>query len=95
MWTAETSGKKEASALITSGDTYLSAVQILTDGTNAATVIIYDNTSAAGTIVYQATVKGADYYGGRAWTMPVKLSTGCYCAISGTGAAAIVEYFKR
>jgi hypothetical protein len=95
QWLAVSSGKLSASALVTSGTTYLAAVHVITDGTNAATVTVYDNTSAAGTIVYQVTVDGANYYGGRVWTSPVKLSTGVYCAISGTGAGAFVEYFKR
>jgi hypothetical protein len=95
QWLAESSGKKSASGIITTGAAYLSAVQVLTDGSNDATVIIYDNTSAAGTILFQGTVAGADSYGGRVWPWPVAARTGLYVAISGTGAGCFVEYIKR
>jgi hypothetical protein len=86
------SGELTSSAQVKTGKCFLSAVLVITDGTNAATVILYDNTSAAGKKLWEGVVAGATQYGGRNWTFPVRVETGIYCSISGTGASAIVEY---
>lgn len=70
----------------------LSAVLIITDGTNPATVMLFDGMDANGKKLGEWSVPGASLYGGRNWTFPVQCKAGIYCTVSGTGASAIVEY---
>lgn len=86
------SGEITSTATVKTGRCFLSAVEVITDGTNAATVTIYDNTTNAGKKLWEGVVPGASQYGGRNWTFPVLASIGLHCVISGTGASAIVEY---
>ena len=85
-----------SAAIVANGNVLLTSVLVITDGTNAATVILYDKPSATGIAaenkLWEGTVPGASQYGGRNWTFPVKCQSGIYCAITGTGASAIVEY---
>lgn len=92
FYPSEGSGELTSSAIVKTGPCFCSAVLVITDGSNAATVILYDNTSAAGKKVWEGVIAGATGYGGRNWTFPVRCRNGIYCAISGTGASAIVEY---
>lgn len=89
---ALSSGQKTSDTLIYTGDCLLTAVMIQTDGTNNTTAEVYDNTAASGTVVADITVKGANLYGGRAWTFPVKCNNGLYLNITTTGGNVIVEY---
>lgn len=94
---SESSGEKTVDTLIyTAGldGVRLTAVLIITDGTNDATAIIYDNTSAAGKKIFEATVVGSANYGGRNFPFPVAARTGLYLELTGTGASAIIEFIK-
>lgn len=88
---SETSGEITSDGQVFSGPGRLCSILIITDGTNDATVTLYDNTSAAGTKLWEGIVKGADNYGGRNWTYPVKFTNGVYADLSGTGASCICE----
>ena len=85
-----------SAAIVAHGNVLLTSVLVITNGSDAATVILYDKPSdtgiAATNKIWEGTVPGATQYGGRNWTFPVKCSAGIYCAISGNGASAIVEY---
>lgn len=86
--------EKTTNALIHTGKAAITAITVHTDGTNNAKVVVYDNTSGTGNVVFECTVKGSDHYGGRIWTpYPVKVSTGIYVVVTGTGASYIVEFF--
>jgi len=89
---AMSSGEQTASALIYNGGCRLTAVEIITDGTNDAKLILYDSTSAANKVVLEMTVVGAGNFGGRYWYYPITLNSGIYASISGTGASYIIEY---
>jgi len=94
------SGEQAASALIYTVPAkgvkcYLSAVEVITDGTNNATLIVYDNTAGSGTVLLEIRVTGTDHYGGRSWTFPVRVDNGIYGAVTGTGASFIIEYILR
>lgn len=87
------SGEKTSSTAISAVPSFLTGVQIITDGTNNAKLILYDNASAAsGTVLLEMTIVGANNYGGRNWTFPIVCSNGIYAAVTGTGASYIVEY---
>lgn len=92
---SQSSGEKTADAAVSATDVYMTAVTIITDGTNDAKLILYDNASAAsGTVLLEMTIAGGDNYGGRVWTYPLKCWNGIYGDIAGTGASYIVEYIK-
>lgn len=86
------SGEKTSSTTILTGTGYVMSVLIITNGTNDAKVILYDNTAASGKVIFEGTVTGSEHFGGKNWDFPVKIHTGIYVAITGTGASAIVEY---
>jgi len=90
-----TSGEQTADGLIFTGQANITAIQVVTDGTNDAKIIIYDNTSAAGRVVFECTVTGASHYGGRVFVPPIELYDGIYADISGTGASYFVEYARN
>ena len=92
---ATSSGEKTTSGQIVTGNCYLTAVTVITDGTNDATVTLYDNTAASGRKVAEFVIPGGDRQGGRNWVYPVFCYAGIYAEISGTGASCIVEYTKR
>lgn len=93
MRTATTSGRLTSSAVVAARGALLCHLMVETDGTNAATVILYDNASAAsGTILAKMLVPGAAGHGEIVFDSPVEANHGIYCAISGTGAAAMVGY---
>jgi hypothetical protein len=89
------SGRLDASAQVVGGVAYLTALTVLTDGTNAATVTLYDSTAASGKIIAKLWVPGAVYSDRMTWVFPVRANVGIYASISGTGANAIVEYIKK
>ena len=89
---AVSTGEITADTHIMTGKGFLSAVLVITDGTNAATCIIYDNTAASGKKLWEGVVAGATQYGGRNWTVPVHFENGLYVDLTGTGASTIIEY---
>lgn len=96
----KSSGERTASALIytvpgSGTECYLTAVKVITDGTNNAKVIIDDSLAGTGTVIDETTVVGGDHWGGRTWPYPLKITTGIYVTVSGTGGSYIVEYILR
>ncbi len=94
------SGEKTSDTAIiadaTGTDLYITALQIITDGTNDAKVILHDHaTAASGTVIAEITVSGADNYGGRVWKFPRHCINGIYGDVTGTGASFIVEYTQK
>lgn len=89
---AISTGVLVASTLVFTGINYIDSIQVFTDGTNAATVSVYDNTSAAGKIAAQVLVPGATLHNSVTFRIGVRMDTGIFIAISGTGASAIVTY---
>lgn len=88
------SGEKIADAVVYSKKCYITAVEVITDGSNDAVVVIYDSpTGANGSVIKEITVAGGDNYGGRNWVFPRKCD-GIYVDVSGTGASYIIEYIK-
>jgi hypothetical protein len=81
---------------ITTKGGYLTGIAVMTDGTNDATAILYDINSsgdaAAGNKLAEVKVIGANNYGGRNFSSPVRFAKGLYLDLTGTGASAIVEY---
>ena len=93
---AETSGEQTATGVVYNGESFLTAVEIITDGTNNAKLIIYDALSTDGKVVFEATVTGSSHYGGRVWIPKIRMQTGIYCVLSGSGSPSyIVEYTRR
>ena len=94
MFPATSSDLLAASAVVTANPARLLGIIVNTDGTNAATVTVYDNASAAsGVILAKYIVAGS----ANAAVVPINdggivALKGLYCAISGTGAKAIVHY---
>lgn len=88
---AKSSGEQTTTKAAYTGPCALSSVLVITDGTNTAKVIIDDSTDGSGTVKYETSVVGANNYGGRNWTFPVKFTTGVYVTVSGTGASYIIE----
>lgn len=88
------SGLLSATTQVYTGATFLTGVQVITDGTNAATVKVYDGTSAVDKLVAQFQVVGTDLNGGRSF-QHLYMSKGIYVAISGTGAQAIIDYVDK
>ena len=90
------SGEKTADAVIHNGNVYITALAVMTDGTNDARVILYNSgSSAIGKIIWEVTVAGGDNYGGRIWAFPTNCNDGIYADVNGTGASYIVEYIVR
>ena len=93
---AESSGEKTATAIVYDGECFLTAVEVITDGTNDGKVIVYDALSTDGKVVFEATIIGTVHYGGRVFIPKVHMQTGIYVVLSGTGAPSfIVEYTRR
>ena len=87
------SGEKTVDAIIKSGLCWITAIEVITDGTNDARVILYDNASAAsGEVIWESTIAGGDNFGGKNWIFPRKCNHGIYADINGSGASYIVEY---
>jgi hypothetical protein len=89
------SGEQTSDAAVYSSRGAITGVHVITDGTNNAKVVIYDNTAGSGTVVCEITVTGTDHYGGRLFTFPVKVDTGIYVDVTGTGASYIIEYLPE
>ena len=93
---AKSSGEKTSDTAIMAGPGYITAVYVITDGSNNAKVILYDNASAAsGTVMLEMTVVASDNYGGRSWVFPAEFFKGIYVDVSGTGASYIIEYITK
>jgi hypothetical protein len=86
----------EDGAAATGANVYITALTVITDGTNNATVVLYDSASAAsGTVIAELWVPGALISDRQVWTFPRKVSAGIYADLTGTGASCIVEYMRK
>ena len=92
---AISSGEQTADAQIATGNGFLTAVQVITDGTNDAKIIIYDNTAASGKVLNEFTINGGSHFGGREPLFPPEFHNGLRVDVSGTGASYILEYIPR
>jgi len=88
----KSSDRKTTSALIKTGAGKLCGLAVETNGTNDAVITLQDGLTATGTIILKMIVPGAGFGREALFPLPVAFSTGCYCTISGTGAACIVYY---
>ena len=87
------SGEKTADAVIVAEKCWITAIEVITNGSADARVILYDNASAAsGDVIWESTVVGADGYGGKNWFFPRVCNHGIYADVNGTGATYIIEY---
>jgi hypothetical protein len=82
----------QSSVIIKTGAGQFGGVLIITNGSVDASVIIYDALSATGTELFKGTVAAASNFGSFFTSFPVKVKTGIYIAVTGTGAKAIVYY---
>jgi len=91
------SGLQSSSVVWKPEPTLLSAILILTDGTNAATVTIYDSATenTGAKVVWKNKEAGANNYGGALFNPPLKMDNGVYITISGTGASFIAYEYKK
>lgn len=89
------SGQLSESSQVVAGNVYLTAMTVLTNGTNDATVILYDSTAASGKVLAKVWLPGGLYADRVTWTYPVRALNGIYASVSGTGASVLVEYIKR
>ena len=87
------SGEKTADAAVFAAKCAITAIYIITDGTNDAKLVIHDHASAAsGTVVHEQTIKGSDHYGGLVLPFPKSMENGIYCNVTGTGASYIIDF---
>jgi hypothetical protein len=83
-------------AIILAAPGWLTGVTVITGGTTDVLVIGYNNASAAsGTKLFEHKVVGANNYGGRNWTFPLKFTLGMTISIAGADGSAIVEYIPN
>ena len=92
---AETSGEQTATGVIYNGESFISAIEVITNGTTDAKLIVYDALSTDGKVVFEMTVTGSSHYGGRLFIPKVRMQTGIYAVLSGSGGSFIVEYTRR
>lgn len=91
----QSSGAKNADAVISTGPVIVQSVMIGTDGTNNVTVDLYDSSGASGTkLIPSITVVGSDYYGG-VTNLNVQADRGVYLDITTAGTAQVVVYTQR
>lgn len=81
-----------ASGQAVTGPCWITAVQVVTNGSNDATITVYDGTSTSGGMIGTYYVPGALYGDRVVWTFPRRVVNGIYVNVSGTGASAVVEY---
>ena len=86
------SGVQTSSALIYTGPCLFGGIKMLTDGVNDVTTVLYDNIEAAGDEWDRWKVKGEDEYGGGYPNGPIKMNSGLYVTLSGTGGKFVVFY---
>ena len=90
------SGEQTADAAIYAGQCVITAVRVITDGTNNAKVIVYDHASAAsGTVRLELTAVGNTHHKAAIFYHPKTMFNGIYVDVSGTGASYIIEYVPR
>ena len=92
---AVSSGEQTSDGAVMSVSGWITAIHIITDGTNAAGVVVFDNTAASGKVICEISVAGTDNYGGRTWPFPIWVNNGIYVNVTGTGASYIVEYIQN
>ena len=71
MQATRSSGKKSADGIISNRPSLLTGVLIITNGINDAKVIIYNSQDTSGPILFEATVAGANLFGGATYEIPV------------------------
>lgn len=86
-------GLLTADAILATGKSILTGINIITDKTNDVTLVLYDALSATGTELFKCQVIGTEdsaYFhlpdGG------IRADIGIYADVTGTGAAFIVHY---
>lgn len=90
---ATSSGLKSSSGVILAMPGTLRGVIAGADGTNAATIIIYDNaTTNAGTVLCKIVVDAGATHESVILEAGISANAGLYCALSGTGAEAVVLF---
>ena len=94
---AQSSTRQTVSAVISTGPSWLTGIDIITNGTDTGTATIYSGVTSVGTsIIFTRSVVGNTYYGNKVWSIPVKAQNGLYLELSGTTPPyAIVEYIDR
>lgn len=94
---ATSSYEQTSDTAICAAAAYMTAVEVITDGTNDAKLILYDDPddTSSGLVLLEITVVAGDHYGGRVWINPVSCANGIYADVNGTGASYIVEYIKK
>lgn len=88
----QASPQLSASTQVVSGRQMFRGVNIHTDGTNAGTVIIYDGIGATGKIVGTFSCVGTNLSKDVIFNEPVRVYTGIYADLSGTGATCNVYF---
>jgi len=92
---SKSSGVQSSSAAVTSNRAYVTAVHVVTNGSDNVTVRLYDGTGISGTTKFEQTVTGSDYAGGKNWDFPLEFSTAVYLYISGTSPEVYLEYIEK
>lgn len=90
--TCRSQGEITADGVVRDSRAIITAVMVITDGTNSADLILYDNaTAASGTKLFEGgalgTVDRAKLFN---FTSPIYAENGVFADITGTGASAIV-----
>lgn len=93
------SGTSQSSGLLGAGTNTvytgkgtLTAVTVISDGTNAATATVYDNTVGSGTVLAKALVSGAIGVFHLPFPIHVRCDVGLTVVLSGTGSGVILHY---
>ena len=74
-------------------ESYVTDVQLLSNGTAAATMQVYDGTSTSGVLVASLTVPASTIQGTfQPFNIPVCCNKGIFVVVTGTGAQGIVHY---
>lgn len=92
---ATSSGLKSADAAICLIPAAVTALTLVSDGTNACSVVVYDDTaSATGTVLAKAVLAAGEGTVHLHWDAPVQGSHGLYADVTGTGAGYIVYFLQ-
>jgi hypothetical protein len=93
------SGTSQSSGLLAAGTNTvytgkgtLTALTVITDGTNAATATVYDNTAGSGTVLVKVLVPGAAGAMHLPFPIHVRCDTGITIVLAGTGSGAVIHY---
>lgn len=93
---AEGSGKRIADAQVHTGKCVLKGVLLYNDGANDARLAVYDGTDNTGKLLREVFARASDGQGPFGDTaVMLRVQTGIYCDVTGTGAYYLVDYIKR